>query len=85
VFINDGRIALNCTMDEVETSYVELMVKPANIDAARALSPLTEREMFGRHIFLYHQADRARLAELGELNTPSVADLFVATMSGGES
>jgi ABC-2 type transport system ATP-binding protein len=85
VFINDGRIVLNCGMDEIETSYAELTVAPTHADVARALGPLHEREMFGRHIFLYHGGDREKLAALGELHTPSVADLFVATMSGDES
>jgi ABC-2 type transport system ATP-binding protein len=52
---------------------------------ARRLKPLYERELFGRHIFLYEGADREQLLELGELHTPSVADLFVATMNGGAS
>lgn len=85
VFINDGRIVLNCGMDEIETSYAEVTVAPANADAARALGPLHEREMFGRHIFLYQGGNRQKLAALGELHTPSVADLFVATMSEAES
>lgn len=85
IFINDGKVALSCGMDEVETTYCELMVAPANADAARALGPMHERELFGRHIFLFQDADRQQLKELGELHTPSVADLFVATMSGGES
>jgi ABC-2 type transport system ATP-binding protein len=85
IFIDDGRIILNCGMDEIEASYVELMVSPANADAARALGPRHERQLFGKHIFLYENADRAKLGALGELHTPSVADLFVATMSGGES
>ncbi len=85
VFINDGRIILNCSMDEIETRYAELMVAPANIHAARALGPMHEREMFGRHIFLYQGGNRENLAKLGELHTPSVADLFVATMSGDAS
>ncbi len=90
VFIQDGRIALDCSMEEVQERYTELMVPADTADAARALNPLFERVLFGRHIFLFQNADRARLAELGELHTPSVADLFVATMSanhetGGES
>jgi ABC-2 type transport system ATP-binding protein len=85
VFIQDGKIALQATMEEVEQRYTELMVSPDRADAARQLGPLYERELFGRHIFLYESADKARLAELGELHTPSVADLFVATMQGGES
>ena len=85
VFIKEGRIALNCTMDEVQERYVELMVPPDKAGMARDMKPLYERELFGRHIFLYENSDREQLKALGELHTPSVADLFVATMNGGES
>ena len=80
VFIQDGKIALEATMEEVQERYAELMVSEQNAEQARKLGPLYERVLFGRHIFLYDGADRAQLAELGELHTPSVADLFVATM-----
>jgi len=83
IFIRDGRIALQATMEEVEHRYCELMVKADRADQARALRPLYERELFGRHIFLYDSVSRDQLAGLGELHTPSVADLFVATMKGG--
>ena len=55
---------------------------PDKADAARALKPLNERQIFGKSIFLFDGIDRARLAALGELHKPSVADLFVATMKG---
>ncbi len=83
IFIQDGRIALDCSMEKVQESYVELIVAPDMAVAARELNPLYERELFGRHIFLYENANREQLKELGELHTPSVADLFVATMKGG--
>lgn len=83
IFIKDGRIALDCSMEKVQESFTELMVAPDKAAAARELKPLNERELFGRHIFLYENADREQLKSLGELHTPSVADLFVATMNGG--
>ena len=83
IFIQDGRIALDCSMEEVQESYIELIVTPDNAVAARELQPLHERELFGRHIFLYKNSNREQLKALGELHTPSVADLFVATMTGG--
>ena len=83
IFIQDGGIALDCSMDVVRERYVELMVSPDKAGNARAMNPLFERVLFGRHIFLYENADRVQLSELGELHTPSVADLFVATMSNG--
>jgi ABC-2 type transport system ATP-binding protein len=61
------------------------MVKPDRAAEARALKPMFERELFGRHIFLYENMSREQLAGLGELHTPSVADLFVATMKRGDS
>jgi ABC-2 type transport system ATP-binding protein len=85
IFIQDGRIALNCSMEDVQERYIELMVAPDKAEMARELKPLYERELFGRHIFLFEDADREQLGTLGELHTPSVADLFVATMNGGES
>jgi ABC-2 type transport system ATP-binding protein len=82
MFIRDGKIVLAATMDEVAERYVEIMVNPDRADAARALKPLSERQIFGKSIFLFDGIDRSRLAALGELHKPSVADLFVATMKG---
>ena len=85
VFIQEGRIALESTMEEVQERYVELMVKPERVQDARHLHPIYERELFGRYILLYDHADREQLQGLGEIHTPSVADLFVAMMKGGAS
>jgi ABC-2 type transport system ATP-binding protein len=85
VFIQEGRIALDASMDEVQERYTEVMVAPAQAAAARELGPLYERDLFGRHIFLFDGAEREQLETLGEIHTPSVADLFVATMNGGAS
>jgi ABC-2 type transport system ATP-binding protein len=82
VFIDRGRIVLNCTMEEFEGRYVEVMVTAEHASAARALGPLHERQVFGRSIFLFDHADRGKLAALGELRTPSIADLFVAMIGG---
>jgi len=82
MFIRDGKVVLAATMDEVGDRYAEVMVNPDKADAARALKPLNERQIFGKSIFLFDGVERARLAELGELHKPSVADLFVATMKG---
>jgi len=82
IFIDHGRIALNCSMEEVETRFAEVMVNADKASAARALQPIHERQVFGRSVFLFENADRAQLATLGEIHTPSIADLFVAKLSG---
>jgi ABC-2 type transport system ATP-binding protein len=80
MFINRGRIVLNCSMEEFAARYLEVMVNPEQVDAARALKPIYERQVFGRSILLFDHADRSQLAALGEVRTPSIADLFVAVM-----
>ena len=82
LFIRDGKVALSASMDEVAARFIEVMVSPAQAEAARALGPLDERSIFGKSIFLFDGIDQDRLAQLGEIRTPSVADLFVATMKG---
>ena len=77
-FINRGRIVLDSNMESFEERFAEVMVMPENAEAARALGPLHERQVFGRSILLYDNANRARLEELGEVRSPSIADVFVA-------
>jgi ABC-2 type transport system ATP-binding protein len=80
MFINHGRIVLECSMEEFESRYAEVMVHPDHVDGARLLKPIYERQVFGRSVMLFDQVDRNQLAALGEVRTPSIADLFVAVM-----
>jgi len=80
MFINRGRIVLDCSMEEFERRYVELTVHPEQVAAARALKPILERQVFGRGILLFDQVDRQQLASLGEVRTPSIADVFVGVI-----
>ncbi len=80
MFIDSGRIVLSCTMEELESRYAEVVVKPEQASAARALKPIHERQGLGRSVLLFDRADRQQLAILGEVGTPSIADLFVAVM-----
>jgi ABC-2 type transport system ATP-binding protein len=81
MFINRGRIVLQCSMEEFDSRYLEVMVNPEHIAAARALKPIHERPVFGRSVLLFDHANRDQLAALGEVRRPSIADLFVAVMS----
>jgi ABC-2 type transport system ATP-binding protein len=80
MFIDRGRIALSCSMEEFESRYLEVMVLPEYLADARALRPMHERQVFGRSILLFDRADRQQLASLGDVRTPGIADLFVAVM-----
>ena len=85
MFINHGRIVLQCTMEEFEAHYIEVMVHPDHVANARSLKPISERQVFGRSVFLFDQVDRDQLAALGDVRTPSIADVFVAVMSEGQT
>jgi ABC-2 type transport system ATP-binding protein len=80
MFINHGRIVLNSTMEEIETRYLEVIVNPDQVAAARSLRPIYERQVFGRSILLFDRVHRQQLAALGEVRRPSIADLFVAVL-----
>jgi ABC-2 type transport system ATP-binding protein len=80
MFIDRGRIVLACRMDAFEARYVELMARPEHVAAARGLGPIHERQVFGRTILLFDGVGRERLAPLGDIRTPSIADVFVAVL-----
>jgi ABC-2 type transport system ATP-binding protein len=80
MFIDRGRIVFDRSMEEIELRYLEVMVHPEQVAAARELKPMHERQGIGGSVLLFDGADRQRLAALGEVRTPSIADLFVAVM-----
>ena len=80
MFINRGRIVLDCSMEAFGVRYQEVMVHPEQAPAARALKPIHERQIFGRSVLIFDGCDRHQLSALGEVRTPSIADLFVALM-----
>jgi ABC-2 type transport system ATP-binding protein len=85
IFMDRGRIVLRCSMEEFESRYVELMAPPDKLAAARALRPVHERQALGRSILLFEGVDRKQLAALGEVRTPSIADLFVAVVGNQQA
>ncbi|PYI74452.1 MAG: multidrug ABC transporter ATP-binding protein [Verrucomicrobia bacterium] len=80
MFIDRGRIVLECSMEDFDSRYLEVMVNPEQLTEARALKPIHERPVFGRSVLLFENANREQLAALGETRRPSIADLFVAVM-----
>ena len=94
MFINRGRIVLSCSMEEFESRYVEVTVRPDQVAAAHALKPMYERQVFGRNILLFdvktdrginRNIDHQQLAAIGEVRTPDIADVFVAVVGNQSS
>ena len=82
IFINRGRFALNSPVEALGERYQQLTVSAEQAARARELKPFYEREIFGRVALFFEGRTAAELANLGELRTPSIADLFVAKMQG---
>ena len=86
MFIRDGKITLSATMDEISERFIEVMVSAENTDAARALKPIDERQVFGKSVMLFDNlasgTSRQQIEALGETRSPGIADIFVATMKG---
>jgi ABC-2 type transport system ATP-binding protein len=80
LYMNRGRIVFNRSTDDIEARYHEVLVHPDNLAAARALGPIAEREAVGRSVLIFEGADPQAIAALGEVRTPSIADLFVAVV-----
>jgi ABC-2 type transport system ATP-binding protein len=84
MFIHRGRIVFNSSMEEFESRYAEVTVRPEQVDAARALRSIPQHSALWHNVFLFCSVDRQHLAALGEVRTPGIADLFVAVV-GSES
>ena len=82
MFIKDGRIVLDASMDSLPEQYVELLATSDNADQARKLNPIFERDVFGKKVLTFEGISREQLTGLGELRTPDIADLFVAKVKG---
>ena len=82
VFLNQGAIVLDASMESLETRFAQLVVQPDQLAAARALKPLQERQIFGRAMLLYDGVPREQLAALGEVRTAGLTDLFMSLIGG---
>lgn len=80
IFVKNGRIVLNESMDDIHQHYFEVATNASQAEQARALGPIAERSLLGRHVFLFANREREQLSQLGEIHKPSIADLFVAVM-----
>jgi ABC-2 type transport system ATP-binding protein len=80
MFIEQGQIVLDTPVEQLGERFAQLIVKPDQLGAARAFKPFSERTVLGRTALFFEHAPREDLARLGELGTPSIADLFVARM-----
>ena len=72
MFINRGRIVLSCSMEEIESRFLEVMVHPGDVEAARALKPMHERQVLGGSVLMFDGVDRSRWPSLATRAPPAL-------------
>ena len=82
MFINNGQIVLDASMESLPERYVELLTSGEAVERAREMKPIFEREVFGKKVLTFEDVSRSTLESLGEIRTPDIADLFVAKVKG---
>lgn len=82
MFINDGRIVLDTSMESIPEQFAELLTSGESAERAKSFKPMHTREMFGKSVMTFESADREELSAFGEVRTPDIADLFVAKVKG---
>ncbi len=83
MFINNGRLMLDASMESVPEQFAELMTSGEAAEKARQLGPFFEREVFGKNVLTFEGVHRDKLSPFGDVRTPDIADLFVAKVKGG--
>ncbi|MDC9823411.1 ABC transporter ATP-binding protein [Devosia sp. ZB163] len=83
MFIRDGDLILHMQMETVSGKFAQVLVRPDNVAAASALNPIYSETRFGQTAMVFEGVDRDRLAQFGEVSTPTLSDLFVALMQRG--
>jgi len=78
MFINQGKIVLEASMESVAERFAEVQVEPANKARALEHQPIHVRQLLGGYSMLYENVPPTELQGLGRVLTPSLADLFVA-------
>ena len=83
IFIERGAIVLADSIDAIAERYFEVAVAPDMLEQANALTPIAQRREVGQHVYTYETDSPEKIAVLGELRPPRLADLFVAKVAGG--
>ena len=82
VFMDRGKVLLQQSMADIGQQYLELHAPADDVPRAEGIPHLGQRAIAGGKAFIYQGIQPDVLAPLGELHTPSVADLFVALVTG---
>ena len=81
VFIKEGLITLDIQMNELKTRYCKVVSENPNSFVGLPTQPIYQRNLPNKCEAIFEDVDRELLRTHGEVVTPSLEDLFVATNS----
>lgn len=80
-FIQDGKILMSADVDEIRQRYQLLAVPDKHLEQAKTFKPLFTNPLMGLTSMLFEHNCKDDLTPLGNISTPSLADIFVGVMS----
>ncbi|GHE84927.1 ABC transporter ATP-binding protein [Thalassotalea profundi] len=80
-FIQNGHIVLAESTDEIKQRFKMLAVTSEHIEQAQQLNPLYSNSIMGVTTMLFDGVSIEKLSELGRVNSPTLADIFVGVMT----
>ena len=81
LFIKDGRITLDINKSDLKTKYLKLLTSNTVVFSDPTIKPVYQRQLPDHTELIFENVDKEVLLEHGEVVTPSLEDLFVATNS----
>lgn len=78
LMLDDGKLVLNISLDEMDSRFVALSHDPAASEAVAAAHPLLRYRQQGRPVALFDGDLPPDVAGLGQRMRPSLVDLFMA-------
>jgi len=80
-FIRDGKILMSAEVDDIRQRFQLLAVPDEHLEQAKTLKPLFANSLMGLTSMLFEHQNKDELSHLGNITTPSLADVFVGLMN----
>ncbi len=80
-FIQEGKVVLSESTDNIRDRFKMVAVSEDQLESAQQLEPLVTNKFMGLTTMLFDNAEENELQLLGNISSPSLADIFVGVMS----
>lgn len=81
IFIREGRITMDFKISDLQTRYSKIITTENIVFSDPAIKPIYQRNLPAHTELIFEGVEASALAQYGEVVTPSLEDMFVATNS----